>query len=119
MRSRLITAGILATIAYTVVPYVASRVFGWRVTKSLNSRYVALTFDDGPDPVYTAELLDLLKQEGIQATFLSLVIKQKHIRTSFAGYTTKGINSVSTITSIDRTGRCDRRRSGQESSGRL
>jgi len=69
MRSRLITAGILATIAYTVVPYVASRVFGWRVTKSLNSRYVSLTFDDGPDPVYTAELLDLLKQEGIQATF--------------------------------------------------
>ncbi|MCY1691279.1 polysaccharide deacetylase family protein [Exiguobacterium sp. SL14] len=69
MRSRLVKAGVLATLAYTVVPYMASRVFGWRVTKSLDSRYVALTFDDGPDPVYTAELLDLLQQEGIQATF--------------------------------------------------
>ena len=69
MRSRLVTAGVLATLAYTVVPYMASRVFGWRVTKSLDSRSVALTFDDGPDPVYTAELLDLLQQEGIHATF--------------------------------------------------
>ncbi|MGI1806892.1 polysaccharide deacetylase family protein [Exiguobacterium sp. TDN 0502] len=69
MRSRLVTAGVLATLAYTVVPYMASRVFGWRVTKSLNSQYVALTFDDGPDPVYTGELLDLLQQEEIQATF--------------------------------------------------
>lgn len=69
MRSRLVTAGIVATLAYTVVPYMASRVFGWRVIKSLNTPYVALTFDDGPDPVYTGELLDLLQQEGIQATF--------------------------------------------------
>lgn len=30
---------------------------------------VALTFDDGPDPVNTPRLLDLLKQEGVKATF--------------------------------------------------
>jgi peptidoglycan/xylan/chitin deacetylase (PgdA/CDA1 family) len=30
---------------------------------------VALTFDDGPDPQYTPQLLDLLRQEGVQATF--------------------------------------------------
>jgi peptidoglycan/xylan/chitin deacetylase (PgdA/CDA1 family) len=30
---------------------------------------VALTFDDGPDPKATPELLDLLKREGIAATF--------------------------------------------------
>jgi peptidoglycan/xylan/chitin deacetylase (PgdA/CDA1 family) len=32
------------------------------------SERVALTFDDGPGP-YTAELLDVLKREGVKATF--------------------------------------------------
>lgn len=30
---------------------------------------IALTFDDGPHPVYTQELLDGLKERGIKATF--------------------------------------------------
>jgi peptidoglycan/xylan/chitin deacetylase (PgdA/CDA1 family) len=30
---------------------------------------VALTFDDGPDPVNTPKLLDLLKAQGVKATF--------------------------------------------------
>ncbi|NJC70257.1 polysaccharide deacetylase family protein [Planosporangium thailandense] len=30
---------------------------------------VALTFDDGPDPQYTMQLLDLLKEQGVKATF--------------------------------------------------
>lgn len=30
---------------------------------------VALTFDDGPDPVDTPRLLDLLKEKGVKATF--------------------------------------------------
>ncbi len=30
---------------------------------------VALTFDDGPDPVFTAELLDGLKERGVSASF--------------------------------------------------
>ncbi len=32
-------------------------------------RPVALTFDDGPDPVTTPKILDLLKRENIRATF--------------------------------------------------
>ncbi len=32
-------------------------------------RLVALTFDDGPDPVWTPRLLDILKREGAPATF--------------------------------------------------
>lgn len=32
-------------------------------------KYVALTFDDGPDPVYTPEILDILKEKDVQATF--------------------------------------------------
>src|SRR4030095_776669 len=30
---------------------------------------VALTFDDGPDPVWTPKVLDLLKARGLKATF--------------------------------------------------
>jgi len=34
-----------------------------------DKRQVALTFDDAPDNVYTPRVLDVLKQEGIKATF--------------------------------------------------
>jgi peptidoglycan-N-acetylglucosamine deacetylase len=30
---------------------------------------IALTFDDGPDPVYTDQILDVLKKYGVKATF--------------------------------------------------
>jgi peptidoglycan-N-acetylglucosamine deacetylase len=30
---------------------------------------VALTFDDGPDPVFTPRVLDILAQFGVRATF--------------------------------------------------
>jgi peptidoglycan-N-acetylglucosamine deacetylase len=33
------------------------------------ARCVALTFDDGPDPVDTPKLLDLLHEKGVKATF--------------------------------------------------
>jgi peptidoglycan-N-acetylglucosamine deacetylase len=33
------------------------------------ARCIALTFDDGPDPVYTPKLLDLLHEKGVKATF--------------------------------------------------
>lgn len=32
-------------------------------------RQIALTFDDAPDDTYTPQVLDVLKQEGIKATF--------------------------------------------------
>ena len=35
-------------------------------------RKVALTYDDGPDPVYTRELLAVLKEEDVRATFFLL-----------------------------------------------
>jgi len=37
--------------------------------KSTGSRSVALTFDDGPDPVYTPQMLNMLKKNGVKATF--------------------------------------------------
>lgn len=40
-----------------------------RYGKSTVSKQVALTFDDGPDPVYTTQLLDMLARYGVQVTF--------------------------------------------------
>lgn len=37
--------------------------------KSTGSQAVALTFDDGPDPVQTPALLDQLRKNGVKATF--------------------------------------------------
>lgn len=35
----------------------------------LSEKYIALTFDDGPHKSYTAEILDILREYNIQATF--------------------------------------------------
>ncbi len=34
-----------------------------------DSKMVSITFDDGPDPRWTPEILDILKERGIKATF--------------------------------------------------
>ncbi len=55
---------------YAFLPGLVSRMFGFRVfKKGLTEREIALTFDDGPDPVYTPKLLDLLARHGAKATF--------------------------------------------------
>lgn len=36
---------------------------------STTGKRVALTFDDGPNPPYTNQIMDILKKEGIKATF--------------------------------------------------
>lgn len=38
-------------------------------SRPLEPRSVALTFDDGPDPRWTPAVLDLLRREGVPATF--------------------------------------------------
>ena len=44
---------------------------GGRFISKTSSRNhsLALTFDDGPDPVYTPKVLDLLREHGVNATF--------------------------------------------------
>ncbi|RIV24674.1 polysaccharide deacetylase family protein [Alicyclobacillaceae bacterium I2511] len=64
-------------MAYSVWPSVRTRVFHkgvlYRGSAQLNA--VALTFDDGPDPHYTPQLLDALKFAGIPATFFVIAEK--------------------------------------------
>lgn len=52
----------ITTISDSVRPYLIHRVKTARLL-------IAITFDDGPDPVYTPRILDLLKRHGDRATF--------------------------------------------------
>lgn len=55
---------------YALLPALVSRIFGFRVfMRGRAEREIALTFDDGPDPVYTPQLLDLLKRYQARCTF--------------------------------------------------
>jgi len=55
---------------YAFLPGMISRTFGFRVFKKGKAKHeIALTFDDGPDSVYTPKLLDLLKRYNAKATF--------------------------------------------------
>ncbi|TYA12697.1 polysaccharide deacetylase family protein [Paenibacillus faecis] len=55
---------------YAFIPGLITRLFGFRVfRRGLSDSRFALTFDDGPDPVYTPQLLDLLKRYDAKATF--------------------------------------------------
>lgn len=58
------TTGLIDELNYTKYPspYVVSR-YG-----SLDKK-IALTFDDGPDPLYTPQVLDILKKYKIPGTF--------------------------------------------------
>ena len=51
---------------------VGRRLLGTLVRVETNEPVVALTFDDGPHPVYTAQILDLLRQYRSRATFFLL-----------------------------------------------
>jgi peptidoglycan/xylan/chitin deacetylase (PgdA/CDA1 family) len=47
------------------------------ILPAVSNDAIALTIDDGPDPLWTPQMLDLLRRNGIRATF-SLIGKQAH-----------------------------------------
>lgn len=42
----------------------------WEVPN--NEKIIAITFDDGPDPTYTPQILNLLRQYKAEATFFMI-----------------------------------------------
>ncbi|MGG2066918.1 polysaccharide deacetylase family protein [Bacillus sp. S14(2024)] len=61
---------LLLLVLYWLVPYILTTGFGIGVVKRKDSSAkIAFTFDDGPNPIYTPQLLDLLKVNNIKATF--------------------------------------------------
>ncbi|RMA94985.1 polysaccharide deacetylase family protein [Priestia megaterium] len=66
----MISAIIFLILLYTVIPYFLSRSLGVNAVKrGKDLSKIAFTFDDGPTPIYTPILLDLLKKNEVKATF--------------------------------------------------
>lgn len=60
---------LVKTLGY---PLVHTSLLGTMTSVKTGAPAVALTFDDGPDPVWTPRLLDLLKQYSARATFFTV-----------------------------------------------
>lgn len=75
-----IAAGALSTgagLAAWGAFHPASQLFGPTIRRTGRSTAIAVTFDDGPNPAITPQLLDLLDQHGVRATFFLI---GKHVR---------------------------------------
>jgi peptidoglycan/xylan/chitin deacetylase (PgdA/CDA1 family) len=68
--------GLATFLLYGIVPTVLLRTRSIGLIKKGHQRdTIALTFDDGPNPHYTPQLLDLLKQYNCKATFFVVAEK--------------------------------------------
>jgi cellulose synthase/poly-beta-1,6-N-acetylglucosamine synthase-like glycosyltransferase/peptidoglycan/xylan/chitin deacetylase (PgdA/CDA1 family) len=57
--------GLIHSVVYTVLPKpILIERFG-----QPNGNELLLTLDDGPDPIFTEQVLDILKEKGVKATF--------------------------------------------------
>jgi peptidoglycan-N-acetylglucosamine deacetylase len=63
------TATSLPTMGESAVPVPHRDALGVIQTTAVAGRTVALTFDDGPSPKYTVQVLDILDQHEVKATF--------------------------------------------------
>lgn len=71
VRSRIIKTGVLLTVAAAlcVTSVMSDRLSAVAASEIEDSKKIAITFDDGPHPYYTEQLLDGLKERGVKATF--------------------------------------------------
>jgi peptidoglycan/xylan/chitin deacetylase (PgdA/CDA1 family) len=66
----LCVVALLAFEAYEVAESPGSQLFGKTIVSGpVNQRVVALTYDDGPNPPYTSQILRVLHDEHVHATF--------------------------------------------------
>lgn len=65
-RNLLVGTGAYAAYSIFATALIRNQSF---VEKRFSGKGIALTFDDGPHPVYTPQLLDLLKRYDVKATF--------------------------------------------------
>lgn len=83
MRKTTIASLLALPIAYSVGATLFERLYNPRIIRSIPTHNtIYLTFDDGPHPVYTPALLDLLKKYDATATFFvvgELAEKYPHI----------------------------------------
>lgn len=78
MTEKLLVGLTIFAALYMILPWIMTRVLGIGVFRQgMGEREVAFTFDDGPDPTYTPQLLDMLLKHQVQATFFVLGSKAK------------------------------------------
>lgn len=65
----LLGIGILSGILLSIIRHGPLPPETVRLAMPANPKQVAITFDDGPDPVYTRAIMEFLKKEGVPATF--------------------------------------------------
>ncbi|NOV03904.1 polysaccharide deacetylase family protein [Paenibacillus planticolens] len=72
--SKLVVSILIVLLVYTILPTLMVRSMGRFGVYGRGKRTngIALTFDDGPDPEYTPQLLDLLQTFQIKSTFFVL-----------------------------------------------
>lgn len=72
--TRMLLWGLLILfMVYAIIPRIITRFFWLRIFPKMRAgNKVALTFDDGPHPKYTPQLLDLLQKHEVKATFFVL-----------------------------------------------
>jgi cellulose synthase/poly-beta-1,6-N-acetylglucosamine synthase-like glycosyltransferase/peptidoglycan/xylan/chitin deacetylase (PgdA/CDA1 family) len=58
-------AGLIVDVVTSRVP-VQAAITTWKAT---DPKAIVLTFDDGPDPIFTAKILDVLAAKSVKATF--------------------------------------------------
>ena len=71
VRVRMMKTGVLLTLAMIlcISAVIHDRMAAVAAGQMEDSKKIAITFDDGPHPYYTEQLLDGLKERGVQATF--------------------------------------------------
>lgn len=68
----LIELGLVAIIAFLVLHPTASKYASVVHWVPMDEKVVALTYDDGPHPVYTPQLIDILDKYHVKATFFMI-----------------------------------------------
>ena len=63
------TAILMAVFVLCGVAVMSNRLSAKAAGEDEGSKKIAITFDDGPHPYYTEQLLDGLKERGVKATF--------------------------------------------------
>jgi peptidoglycan/xylan/chitin deacetylase (PgdA/CDA1 family) len=66
----LVSSILLVLFIYIGLPYIIKYLMIWNFFSNFKkTNAICLTFDDGPHPLLTPRILNILKQEGVKATF--------------------------------------------------
>ena len=126
MLTRLVSAGLLTGLTAGGYAYAAkwptSQLFGRCLVAPPKPEEIALTFDDGPNPRWTPQLLDLLARFNVRATFFLIgqfAVTQRELvrRTHEAGHLIG--NHTWTHPNLFRTDRRQTRKELDETTNRL